>query len=367
MYSAAQLKTIHLELTSKCNAMCPMCLRTVFGGKLNPQLPITELSLSDIQKILPPEVLRGLKRIYLCGNYGDPAMAQDTLEILRYFRAQNALMRLEIFSNGGVRSAQWWSEVAAVVDRAHFAIDGLADTNHLYRRGVKWEFVLRNLRAFVAAGGQATWDFIVFKHNEHQVEEARALAQDLGVVHFQVKKTGRFFSNQKSAVKNRQEVCNSQGEAEYYLELPEKAEYRNPALLKEERLVQEHGSLRNYLEKGCISCKVVEEKSLYISAQGLAFPCCWVGNQLYPWYREAGKGEIWDLIRQLPEGLDSLSLLKQDLATVVDSAFFQQLLPQSWSRKSFAEGKLFVCAKTCGQVEFDAFRAQFSPSISPRP
>ena len=42
-------------------------------------------------------------------------------------------------------------------------------------------------------GGIAQWDYIVFKHNEHQVEEARKLSKELGFFEFQIKKTSRFF------------------------------------------------------------------------------------------------------------------------------------------------------------------------------
>ena len=47
LYHYEEIRTVHLEVTSKCNARCPMCLRTICGGKTNPQLPLVELSLAD--------------------------------------------------------------------------------------------------------------------------------------------------------------------------------------------------------------------------------------------------------------------------------------------------------------------------------
>ena len=54
---------------------------------------------------------------------------------------------------------------------------------------------------YISAGGKAVWDYIVFAHNEHQVEKAKKLAFKIGFKQFIIKKTGRFFSNQKSKVK----------------------------------------------------------------------------------------------------------------------------------------------------------------------
>ena len=67
-----------------------------------------------------------------------------------------------------------------------FGIDGLEDTNHLYRRNVRWPTLMRNVRAFVEAGGNAEWDFIEFRQNQHQVEQARMLADELGFSMFNV-------------------------------------------------------------------------------------------------------------------------------------------------------------------------------------
>ncbi len=349
---------VHLEITTKCNAACPMCLRTVCGGEINPQLPLVELKLNDIKKIFPADFLQQLDKIFMCGNYGDPVAAQDTLEAFKYFRQINPKIKLSMFSNASARPASWWQELGQLVDEVHFAIDGLADTNHLYRRNTNFDVIIRNAKAYIAAGGKAVWDYIVFKHNEHQVEEARALARDLGFAKFNVKKTGRFFSNTKSEVKTQQVVLNDKGETEYYLEMPTSPQYLNTALQKEEELVKRYGHLEKYLDQAVISCKVDVDKSVYVSAEGQVFPCCWTANQLYPWYFKPRSSQMWSLIDQLEHKEKSISALESSVAEIVDGPFFEKI-QNSWNQSSISSGKLKPCAKTCGK-EFDPFKAQFS-------
>jgi len=358
MYLAKEIRTVHLEITTKCNAACPMCLRTVCGGKVNPQLPLTELSLAAIQKIFPEDFVRQLDRIYMCGNYGDPVVAQDTLEALQYFKNVNPKIKLSLFSNASARSASWWEDIARVTDDVHFAIDGLADTNHLYRRGTNFETIIRNAKAFIGAGGNAVWDYIVFRHNEHQIEEAQILAKELGFKKFSLKKTGRFFSNTKSEVKTRQEVRGKNGDIEYYLEMPLNPKWHNNALQKEDELVKKYGHIEKYLDSAHINCKVEAEKSLYVSADGFVFPCCWTGNQLYPWYFEPRSSQMWKIIDSLEQKEKSISALHNPIGAIVEGPFFKKI-EDSWAKKSTKEGKLKACAKTCGN-EFDPFRAQFT-------
>jgi MoaA/NifB/PqqE/SkfB family radical SAM enzyme len=358
MYSYADIRAIHLEITSKCNARCPMCLRTVCGGEDNPNLPLVELSIDHIKKIFEPRFIKQLDRLYMCGNYGDPLFAQDTLEAYKYFRESNPNIRLDMFTNGSARPEPWWKELAQTIDLVHFSVDGLEDTNHIYRKGTNFQNILRSMKAYLGAGGVAVWDFIVFKHNEHQVDEARQLSEELGFKSFNVKKTGRFFSNSRMTGKNKQEVFKVDGQLDYFIEMPENKKYHNQALTKEQALVEKYGSLEKYLDFTPVQCKVEKEKSLYISAMGQAFPCCWTANQLYPWYYPKQKSYMWDLLDELENGVDDINVLKRGLETVVNGAFFQKVLPQSWELKSIKEGKPKCCAKTCGS-EFDPFRAQF--------
>lgn len=335
-----------------------MCLRTVCGGENNKNLPLVELSLKEIKKIFKPEFISQLGRMYMCGNYGDPVVAEDTLAVFQYFREHNPNIRLDMFSNGSAKSAVWWQELAKVVNLVHFSVDGLEDTNHLYRKGTHFPIIMRNMKAYLEAGGQAVWDYIVFKHNEHQVEEARQLSESLGVKRFNVKKTGRFFSNIKMAAKDQQVVYDRQGEVDYYIEMPIDKKYHNKALQKEQALVEKYGSLENYLDQTPIKCKVAEEKSLYVSAVGHAFPCCWTANQLYPWYYPEKKSYMWKLLGELEQGVDELDATKRSLEDIVNGSFFQKVLLDSWQRKSLKDGKPKCCAKTCG-TEFDPFKEQF--------
>ncbi len=358
MYQLSEIDTVHLEVTTRCNASCPMCLRNVLGGKVNPQLPLVELSVDDIQKIFPESFLRSLNRFYMCGNYGDPIAASETIEIFSHLRAVNPSLQLEMFTNGSGRDETWWRKLAELGVRVRFGIDGLEETNSIYRRGTKFNLILRSVKAFVAAGGRADWDFIVFRHNEHQIDEARQRAHELGFKNFNVKKTARFFSNVRAAVKTQQEVLSSSGEIEYYLEQPTNPIHVNKALGREDEIVERFGSLKNFFAQTPVDCKVTKEKSLYVSAEGLAFPCCWTANQLYPWYYAARTTPIWKLIEALPEGLNSLNAKIHPLDEILNGPFFQKSIPESWDKTSIESGRLFVCGKTCGKG-FDAFKEQF--------
>ena len=359
MYRYSELKTVHLEVSSKCNAACPMCLRNICGGALNPQLPLTELLLQDIKHIFPVSFIKQLDRIYMCGNYGDPIAAKDTLKIFQFFRSAKASLNLSMFTNGSGKSLAWWKKLAQVINTVHFSIDGLEDTNAIYRRGTQFKKIMNSAESYISAGGRAVWDYIVFRHNEHQVERAQELARQMGFSRFVVKKTGRFFSNQKLQTKTRQVILNKTGEVEAYLESPINPKYQNQSLKKEKELSEKYGNLYEYLNQTEVKCRVSREKSIYISAEAFVFPCCWTANQLYPWYFKKRTSQIWKLIDQLPEKEYSLSAKKHSIEKILKGDLFQKLIPNSWAGKDVQRDKLKVCAKTCGQ-SFTPFVDQFA-------
>ena len=387
MYAYKDIRTVHLEITERCNASCPMCARNINGGEDNPHLKDNELTLSDCKTIFSPEFIQQLDRMYMCGNYGDPVAATDTLEVFAYFRENNPKMNLTMYTNGSAKKPEWWQQLAKVLGKnayVVFSIDGLEDTNHLYRQNTVWSKIMENAQAFISAGGRARWDYIVFTHNEHQVEEAEALSKTMGFEKFQYKKSARFFSNASGVTKEMHQAMNRKGSTAL-LQAPTNPKYRNSVLdqiskivgkeevikflpSKQSEAISAQGNqkfnkdvtLKSKMEKeldnAVIKCKVVEEKSLYISAEGVVQPCCWTAGQMYVWYYKPESSQIWQVIEQV--GKHNINAKNNNLQTIVDGIYFQKIIPESWNKSSCADGKLAVCAKTCG-TKYDAFAEQF--------
>ncbi len=353
MYKYTDIRTIHLEVTQNCQANCPMCDRNMNGKGINPHINLDELSLEDCQKIFKPEFIAQLNTMFMCGNLGDPIVARDTLEIFKYFRKENPNIWLSMNTNGGAKSIEWWEELAEVFGRMGaviFSVDGLEDTNHLYRQGVVWKNVERNMQAFINAGGRARWDYLIFEHNQHQVDEAEELANKWGFEKFMKKKTGRFIT-QDSKKKDSHQAVNKKGVETTKLKKPDK-KYQNAAIKKQDTIVKKYDSMDTYYDKAPIICKVKKDNSLFITAEGLAMPCCWTAGRMYKWWhKDPTVEQIWQFIDK-PK-LDA----RNGLEKVFNTGLFDRI-QESWSKPSCADGKLKVCAMKCGS-EFDPFAEQF--------
>ena len=356
------IRELHIELTERCNADCPMCGRTQSGGKPNANLENRELRLQDFKDLVPQHILSELESIRFCGNFGDPAAARDALEIVQYVRSTAPRAAIQLHSNGGLRGTDWWYELGRMLGNKHsavfFGIDGLADSNHLYRRGVRWDVLMANVEAFIRAGSRAHWVFLAFEHNEHQVEKARTLAEQLGFAQFTVKASKRFLKARELELHWQHPVCDESQNRLYTIGPPKNWSLRNPALRE-----LEHVSSRNLekmLEGSSITCKAVTRGGLYISAEGLLFPCCWTAASIYPSYSEGPSGEIWSLLEQTG-GKEQIDLRSASIESAVQSRFFRELA-QRWTRTTFASGKPKLCARICGEG-VQLFESQFQHHV----
>jgi len=200
--------------------------------------------MRDILQVFDIEQIANLDKMFMCGNYGDPAAGTHTLDIYRQFRQLNPDIVLGMNTNGALKNAQWWYELGTIFNQPRdyvvFSIDGLEDTNHIYRKNVDWHKLMVNAQAYISAGGSAHWDMLVYQHNEHQVNQCEQLARDMGFSWFRAKVSKRKFTN--------------------VLKPP--AAWKLPTV-----------------ESTDIVCHALNEQSMYIDAQGRASPCCWLGSR----------------------------------------------------------------------------------------
>ena len=126
-------KILHLEPTDACNAACPQCAREIDSSF--DKSALHHLTVDQIQSLIPDNIIKGLDKMFMCGDYGDPAAGKHTLDIYRYFRSINPDITLGMNTNGSIRSSGWWTELAEIMcgtnDYVVFSIDGLNDTNHM--------------------------------------------------------------------------------------------------------------------------------------------------------------------------------------------------------------------------------------------
>lgn len=203
-----KISKLNLEITSHCNIRCPQCSRTHPMGHLTDWLELKHWNVDTILPNLEIEKLVNLRNVKIEGDNGDAFMHPKLLQILEYIMAAPSRPAIKMLTNGSIRSPRWWRDLGkryAGRLQVQFSIDGLEDTNPLYRVDVNHERVLNNVRAFVQGGGIATQRCIIFKHNQHQISEITEQAQSLGMksLIFMANDHTRFQGFEKWAVYDR--------------------------------------------------------------------------------------------------------------------------------------------------------------------
>jgi len=324
MYKLKDIRDVHLELTSKCQARCPMCPRRINGGLVNPLFKIIEIDLETFKKWFTVDFIQQLDSLFMCGNLGDPIIAQDCVEIFQYLRETNPAIRLSMHTNGSARNDDWWRKLAYAQVRVTFGIDGLSDTHELYRVGTDYYKVLHNAKEFITAGGEAEWHMLVFKHNEHQVDACRKISEDMQFKKFTSKHTSRFKDGKFN-------VLDEQGKTVNILYPTERSKVLTENVLS--------------VLPAEIQCKAQKYKQIYVSADGTVGPCCWLD---FSWQlpNQDNRMNYMDTIGELP------NLNNNSLEAIFNSNYFNNI-ENTWVNKPLIE-----CSKQCGK--FDKLGEQFA-------
>lgn len=326
MYRYQDIKDIHLEITSKCQARCPMCPRRISGGPLNPFIKLDEITLDVFKQWFELDFIKQLDSLFMCGNLGDPIISKDTLEIYQYLREVNPNIRLAMHTNGSARDPEWWQRLAQLKVKVTFGIDGLSDTHHLYRISTDFNKIIENARAFITAGGVAKWHMLVFAHNEHQIEAARAMSKQIGFVDFSIKHTSRFKQDYL-------QVIDDAGRPTHRIKPTQTSLDMIPLAEAAQKEVKPH-----------IVCKAQKYKQLYVSACGNVSPCCWLDMEWIPPMQES-RVDYMEKISEFP------NLHRKTLKEIFDGGFFSKIEAQ-WGTVGLKE-----CTKQCGS--FDKLGVQF--------
>lgn len=171
---------IEFSITTYCQAACPVCVRTnSVTLKKRDDLILEHLSLESYIKLIDRIKESKLKKIKLCGDYGDPLMHPQIEDFISISVENN--FYLEIHTNGGIRNKEWFAKIAKKYGnrvQIAFGIDGVdSETSSKYRIGVDFDRAFENMIEYVSNGGRTVWDFLLFNFNKHQMEDACEIAK----------------------------------------------------------------------------------------------------------------------------------------------------------------------------------------------
>jgi sulfatase maturation enzyme AslB (radical SAM superfamily) len=328
------IRDVHLEISSLCNASCPWCPRTFWGYPYNGGYPETNLSLESAQLIFSRDFLKQLTSIRINGNFGDIVMNPAGADIVNYFFKHNPQLAVSVSTNGGARDRQFWIQLAQTPATVLFCIDGLEDTHHLYRQNTVWATVIRNTQIFIAAGGRAVWKMIRFDHNQHQIDQCRQLSQALGFADFELIDDGR----------NTAPVFDRNGQLTHVL-----GKYTGPQEFKmlfhkkttDTVLLEDIATDR--IPSKSMACQTQILKSIYIAATGDVSPCCFTG--FYP--KTYGHGQYHEAANaQLVPLMAKNNALEHSLQECVE---WFKMVENSWKFETYQQGRLVICDDNCGQ------------------
>ena len=320
------IKHVELELSSYCNANCPLCPRNLFGYTYNTGYTAKHLTLAEVKQALDPEFISQLDRVTFEGNYGDPLMNPEILDIVDYINKP-----IELFTNASMQSKTFWQKLAKTTTTVYFALDGLSDTHSIYRQKTDYNKIIANATAFIDAGGEAIWKMIKFDHNKHQIDDCEKLSKQYGFKKYLLvdhgRNSGPVFDDQGNLVRVLGDFTGST-ELEHYIDIIDNGDI----------------SIQDIWDnpKDKVSCRTINNQSIYISSEGAVYPCCYMGFNP----RKYGKGRWHQPVNaQIVELLEPNNVLERPLQECIE--WFNKI-PACWNKKTYEDGRLIVCDSACG-------------------
>ena len=259
-----KITSFHVEASTHCNARCPGCPRNIHGYNVKDYITLQHLSPEQYLEIR--NRYPDLSYVRINGGLGDPMMNPGITDIV-----QHSDCVVQLTTNGSIGNRTTFQRLAELGTTIEFSIDGLQDTNHLYRQDVSWDKIMDRVKWFIGAGGNAVWKWVPFRHNSHQLEQAKELSKELGFQDFTINAQGR----------DDFPALDKEGNLSHWIQPHDRSAREQKVDTK--GLIEYHLKNAKYLpETGKrfeITCEHLRGE-VYITAGGKVTPCCYHGTDV---------------------------------------------------------------------------------------
>jgi len=289
------VKGFHIETTNVCTLKCPRCPRTefldTFGTK---NWSNKHLNLEHFKNFLDIDITN--ITFNLCGNNGDPIYYTDLVPMVAWLKSKNA--QVNIITNGSYRTVKWWNELSALLtsdDIVTFSIDGLPENFTKYRINADWKTIEQGIAVMAQSTTQLIWKYIPFAFNEHNIEQAKLLSEQLGFDKFLISLSDRWQENDEYRPKN------FVGQ-------------------RETSIMHWYGNRNSMISPDCKN----NNNEHFITADGFYTPCCYSAD--YRWYYKSefykqqenydiSKNTFSEILNRSKEFFDTIETTKPQYCT----------------------------------------------------
>ena len=369
------LKELQIEITSNCNAKCPGCIRE--SGKAF--IPKNIHMDPEIYQKLLLDLKSTLKYIVFEGNYSDAPMHPQFLDFIRITNKICPDVFVKISTNGSYRTINWWKELAGLLKKqkrhsVNFGIDGVDQETHTqYRVNTNFNKIIDNARAFIEAGGTASWKMIPFDFNKNLVNRAQKIAAEVGFEKVYRDKSHRYWRSALDEVMH--ELINSP-KAKW------KADWKDVDNFDEKKYKEIKNIIFTYFENQNIkivsdnfhenyqkvmdtievTCQWEEHSRVQVSHDGTVWRCCHIearvhniikdshGNDLERWNRSYGSEAYYEK--------NWNNLYYYSIVDIMNHDYFTKDLPDSLTNSydDVINPKMRRCTERC--AKFGKHKAQ---------
>ena len=176
-------KKVNLDITHRCALECPRCPRQTMFKNNGLAVPGQDLSDESFEKILAH-----MKHIDFEGQYSDPVHHPRFIHFLQ--RCYETGTTAEIHNASSTKSLKWYQKAFEANPDAQwiFSIDGLPKDSHIYRinqDGEKLFNIMKEAKKYLNT--TPAWQYIIFRYNQHDIQEAAELAESEGFIFYTIK------------------------------------------------------------------------------------------------------------------------------------------------------------------------------------
>ena len=219
-------RCIRLEAMTGCQLRCPSC--PTAEGEIRRHLGTGYLRYSDFETLV--DANPWVSHIEL-SNYGEIFLNPELTSIIHHAYKRNVNLSA---ANGVNLNTANSDKLEALVkyrfQSVHCSIDGATpEIYSIYRRGGDFETVIENIRRindfkkkYRSNVPKLKWQFVIFRHNEHEISAARDMAGRLGMEFYTKPTWGDFYGDAFSPLCDQELVRRESG-----LEVTSTEECRN--------------------------------------------------------------------------------------------------------------------------------------------